>query len=121
MNVMAFLRNQWDRVAAWLLVGLGALFLLLGWLGVSDAVLTTEQLPYVVSGGLGGLCCIGVGVTLWLSADLRDEWTALREIAERLEVDVDAPATEIGPPADDAPASNGRLVARPARKAASST
>ncbi len=86
---MTFLRNQWDRVAAWVLIVVGALFVLLGWLGVSDAVLTTEQLPYVISGGLGGLCCIAVGAVLWLSADLRDEWTALRQIAERLEVDVE--------------------------------
>ena len=92
---MNFLRNQWDRVAAWALVVLGFVILLLGWLGVSDAVLTTEQLPYIVSGGLGGVCCIGVGVGLWLSADLRDEWTALREIADRLEVE--APSTDEAP------------------------
>ncbi len=115
---MTFLRNQWDRVAAWLLVALGALFLLLGWLGVSDAVLTTEQLPYIISGGLGGVCCIGIGVALWLSADLRDEWTALRTIADRLEIDVEAPPTKIAPSSEEAPESNGR-VARRARKAAS--
>jgi hypothetical protein len=118
MDLMTFVRNQWDRVAAWVLVILGALFVLLGWLGVSDAVLTTEQLPYIISGGLGGVCCIGVGVALWLSADLRDEWTALREIAERLEIDVE-PAIRTEAADDPTPARNGRLVARPARKAVS--
>lgn len=84
MDFLIFMRNQWDRVAAWVLIALGALLLLIGWLGVSDALLPTEQMPYVVSGGLGGICLIGVGVMLWLSADLRDEWSELHEIARRL-------------------------------------
>lgn len=118
MDFVTFVRNQWDRVAAWLLVALGALFLLLGWLGVSDAVLTTEQLPYIISGGLGGVCCIGIGIALWLSADLRDEWTALRTIADRLEIDLDAPPDTIAASSEENPTSNGRTV-RPPRKAAS--
>ena len=81
---MSFLRNQWDRVAAWVAIAVGGLCLLLGWLGVSDAVLTTEQLPYIISGGLGGVCLVGIGITLWLSADLRDDWSELHEIASRL-------------------------------------
>jgi hypothetical protein len=84
MDFLTFLRNQWDRVAAWVLIALGALLLLIGWLGVSDALLPTEQMPYIVSGGLGGICLIGIGVMLWLSADLRDEWSELHEIARRL-------------------------------------
>jgi hypothetical protein len=84
MDFLTFVRNQWDRVAAWVLIVLGALLLLVGWLGVSDALLPTEQMPYIVSGGLGGICLIGIGVMLWLSADLRDEWSELHEIARRL-------------------------------------
>jgi heme A synthase len=84
MDFLTFLRNQWDRVAAWVLIALGGLLLLIGWLGVSDALLPTEQMPYIVSGGLGGICLIGIGVMLWLSADLRDEWSELHEIARRL-------------------------------------
>jgi hypothetical protein len=84
MDFLTFVRNQWDRVVAWVLIALGALLLLIGWLGVSDALLPTEQMPYIVSGGLGGICLIGIGVMLWLSADLRDEWSELHEIARRL-------------------------------------
>jgi heme A synthase len=84
MDFLTFMRNQWDRVAAWVLIALGGLLLLIGWLGVSDALLPTEQVPYIVSGGLGGICLIGIGVMLWLSADLRDEWSELHEIARRL-------------------------------------
>ena len=85
MDLLKLVRQQWDRVAAWVSIGLGALLLLLGWLGVSDTVYPAEQLPFVVSGGLGGVCLIGIGVMLWLSADLRDEWSELHEIARRLE------------------------------------
>ena len=85
MDLLNLIRQQWDRVAAWVAIGLGALLLLLGWLGVSDTVYPAEQLPYVVSGGLGGVCLIGIGVMLWLSADLRDEWSELHEIARRLD------------------------------------
>jgi len=84
MDFLTLVRNQWDRVAAWVAIVLGALLLLLGWLGVSDALLPTEQVPYIVSGGLGGICLIGIGVMLWLSADLRDEWSELHEIARQL-------------------------------------
>jgi hypothetical protein len=102
---MSFLRNQWDRVAAWALIALGGLCLLLGWLGVSDAVLTTEQLPFIISGGLGGVCFIGIGITLWLSADLRDDWSELHEIARRLPV----------PEAADGPGDEELVAPRPRR------
>lgn len=82
---MKLLRTQWDRVAAGVAVGLGALALLIGWFGVSGSVFPAEQLPYILSGGLGGLALIAVGATLWLSADLRDEWTELHAIARQLD------------------------------------
>jgi hypothetical protein len=93
MDRMKLLRTQWDRVAAWAAVALGSLALLLGWIGVSGKVLAAEQLPYIISGGLGGLALIAVGVMLWLSADLRDEWTELHALARRLD---DAAETAAG-------------------------
>lgn len=83
--VLTILRTQWDRVAALTALLLGALALLNGWFGVSGASLSTEQMPYIVSGGLAGLFLLGVAVGLWLSADLRDEWRMLAGIDERLE------------------------------------
>jgi hypothetical protein len=76
-------RNQWDRVGAWVAIGLGLLLLLLGWQGVSRVPFVEEQLSYLASGGLGGLFLLGVGSTLWLSADLRDEWRQLDRLEER--------------------------------------
>ena len=82
MELKLLLQSQWDRVAAVCLVGVGALALFLGWLGVSDAALSAKQLPYVVSGGLVGIAFVGLGATVWLSADLRDEWRKLDRLEE---------------------------------------
>lgn len=76
-----FLRQQWDRVGAWACVVVGAMSLLIGWMGVSDTPFTAEQIPFVISGGIGGVFLLGLGAMLWISADLRDEWRKLDEIA----------------------------------------
>jgi divalent metal cation (Fe/Co/Zn/Cd) transporter len=80
-----FVRAQWDRVGAGVAVILGVVALFVGWLGVSHVVYPAEQLPYIVGYGLGGLALVGVGATLWLSADLRDEWVELHDVAHRLD------------------------------------
>ena len=91
MNVLQWARGQWDRVTAWILISLGGLAVVLGWLGVRTEALTQKQIPYIISGGIGGLLLVAVGAMLWLSADLRDEWRKLDAI-ER--------ATKSGPSED---------------------
>jgi hypothetical protein len=71
------LRAQWDRLSAVGLAAAGLLALALGWIGVSGTDYVTEQLPYLVSGGLLGLFLVLVAASLWVSADLRDEWRKL--------------------------------------------
>jgi hypothetical protein len=85
MDLKGWIRAQWDRALAVGLVALGALALLLGWLGVDDALYPGQQIPYVLSGGIGGLFAVGLGAVLWLSADLRDEWRKLDEIDQKLD------------------------------------
>jgi hypothetical protein len=84
VDIVKYLRNQWDRSGAWLCVIGGALALLVGYLGVSGTLETGKQLPYVVSGGMFGLFLLGLGALLWLSADLRDEWRKLDAIDRHL-------------------------------------
>ncbi|HEX3793614.1 MAG TPA: hypothetical protein VHV57_03860 [Acidimicrobiales bacterium] len=86
MAIMKWLRMEWDRVGAWLLVAIGALMLILGWVGVSGTPYTAKQLPYLISGGVGGLFLLGLGAMLWLSADMRDEWRQLDQIRQELSV-----------------------------------
>ena len=80
MGIVMWIRVQWDRVAAGACILLGVLALVLGWVGTSGTPYVSEQLPYIVSGGLAGIFLLGVGSVLWLSADLRDEWRELRAL-----------------------------------------
>ena len=74
------IRQQWDRMLALLAAVIGALCLVLGWVGVSGVNLVTQQIPYLISGAVVGLVAFGVASTLWISADLRDEWAKLDDI-----------------------------------------
>jgi hypothetical protein len=80
MNLWTWLRAEWDRVAGFGLVLLGAVLLYLGYRGVRTSPFLAEELAYIASGGLGGLFCMGFGVGLLLSADLHDEWYKLDRI-----------------------------------------
>lgn len=85
MAFLNYVRNQWDRVAAWVAIALGAIALLVGWLGVSSHAYPAEQNSYIASGGLLGLFLLGLGGLMWISADLRDEWRKLDAIERVLE------------------------------------
>ncbi|MEW6471231.1 MAG: hypothetical protein AB1679_03085 [Actinomycetota bacterium] len=106
MKILHLLRNQWDRAAAVALLAGGGLALLLGWLGVSSTVFTFRQIPFLISGGLVGVCLIVVAAAVWVSADLRDEWRKLDELQDTLrEIDLRAvtPAEAVA----DSPAGPG--------------
>jgi hypothetical protein len=98
MNLLRWVRVQWDRTAAAVCVIAGAIALILGWHGVSTETLTAQQLPYLVSGGIGGLFLLGLGGILWLSADLRDEWRKLDDLEDTapVELPVATPAVHTG-------------------------
>lgn len=83
MDIKA-LKSQWDRVLAIVLTIAGAIALIAGVLGVNDSVLLAEQTRYITAGGIGGIFLLGLGATLWISADLRDEWRKLDRIERAL-------------------------------------
>lgn len=101
MNFLHWARVHWDRVLAILAAGAGAVALFVGWNGASQTAYPAEQLPYLLSGGLFGLFLFGAGATLWLSADLRDEWAELRGIREELRAANQARSTEPGSGVDN--------------------
>ena len=84
MELGKWVRLAWDRVAALALIAVGAVVLVVGWIGVSGEVYPAKQLPFMMSGGVGGVFLLGVGALFWLSSDLRDEWTKLDRIEEAL-------------------------------------
>jgi hypothetical protein len=62
-------------VAGALMTG-GVVAILLGWLGASRSILVSEQVPYLISGGLLGLALATIGAltyfTHWLTVLVRD-------------------------------------------------
>jgi hypothetical protein len=74
MGLVKRAQSQWDRVAGTAIVLGGLGVLIAGCVGVAAAAETRDQLSYLISGGILGLFLLGVGCTLWLSADLRDAW-----------------------------------------------
>jgi FtsH-binding integral membrane protein len=107
MNVSTWVRAQWDRIAAWLLIAAGLVALLVGWWGVSHTAYLAEQMPYLVSAGMFGLFLLGLGATIWISADLRDEWRKLDDVADLLRDHDGAPA-DLPPQSSRATVSSGR-------------
>ncbi len=83
MDFLSWCRLQWDRVAAVALLVLGVGFLINGWIGASDEVYVAAQVPFVIAGGLGGIGLLIVGATLWISADLSDEWRTLDRLDQQ--------------------------------------
>ena len=82
MEFTGWIRDQWDRVLAGVAGVAGAVLLVVGWVQTSRSLYPGQQLPYIVSAGLGGLFLLGVSATVWLSADLRDEWRKLDRVEE---------------------------------------
>ncbi len=89
MEFVKWCRLQWDRALAAVATLSGVVLVILGWVGVSGTPYIAEQVPFVVSYGLGGVVLIIIGATLWLSADMNDEWRTL----DRLEAAQKAGAT----------------------------
>jgi hypothetical protein len=65
-------------------MAVGVVLLIVGWIDVSGTEFVAKQIPYVISAGLGGVVALLIGGTLWLSADLRDEWRVLDRMEEHL-------------------------------------
>jgi hypothetical protein len=66
-----------------LLAGVVAVFV--GWFGVSGTLDPGKQIPYVVSGGIGGAALIAVGMTLFLSLEHARDRVALEDVLSRLD------------------------------------
>ncbi|MGW6400711.1 hypothetical protein [Streptomyces sp. NPDC055134] len=114
MDIVTRIRSQWDRLTAAVTALAGAATLVVGWRGVSGTPYPAEQLPYVVSAGLGSLFLLGISTALWLSADLRDEWRKLDRIEQALRIagGVDGAAPALAGDRHD----NGAVVASPVRE-----
>lgn len=78
----------WQHIrplVGWLLAGLGALALFLGWYGVSGQALTARQLPYLVSGGLVGIALIVIAGVFLATEDWRRQLARLDELERKVD------------------------------------
>jgi hypothetical protein len=97
----------------WVFIGIGALLILLGYFGVSREAIVEKQMPYVISGGLGGLLLCIVGAYFLGTEELRRDSGRLdrlesmvQELHGALLSRPDAPAPA-ATPATQATATNG--------------
>jgi len=63
--------KQWDRIGAWILALIGAIVIIIGWSDTAGTPYPAEQLPYLISAGIGGALLVGFGAALLLSAELQ--------------------------------------------------
>jgi hypothetical protein len=84
MDVLTVLKSQWDRIAAVVCAIGGVILLIVGYQGIADSPYVAEELAYLISGGLGGVFLLGVAATLYISADMHDEWRKLDRIEDAI-------------------------------------
>ena len=89
MDWMRSFSTTWARLVAALLAAAGLLALVFGFVGASGTAYVAEQIPYVISGAITALFLLGVAATLYLSADLQEEWWKLDDIEQRLDGSTD--------------------------------
>jgi hypothetical protein len=75
-------------VAAALVVG-GAIAIVVGWYGVSGTSQVWEQMPYFISGGIGGALLLALGLVTWTSYEhLLDRQCVAKLIREQRELEM---------------------------------
>ena len=70
MDVLTWLRSNWERLAGLACLVGGAVATGLAYLGVRSSRYLTEDLSYIMSGGIGGLFLVGVGALLLITGRL---------------------------------------------------
>lgn len=85
------MKQFWNDLGGKLGVGLcgaGLLLVFLGWNGAASVDRVPSQFPYLISGGIGGLCLVLIGVGLLIvqnqRADRAELQATLRELRDAL-------------------------------------
>lgn len=61
MNIRTWLRAEWDHVGGYALIAVGLILATAVYLGARHTPYSVVALPYVASGGIGGLFSLGLG------------------------------------------------------------
>jgi hypothetical protein len=73
------------KIAAALLILGGLVAVIVGWLGVRNEADVVLQVPYLASGGLGGLALVGLGAIALLWSQLREQRQRYVELLDGME------------------------------------
>jgi hypothetical protein len=73
------------KIAAALLTLGGLVAVIVGWLGVRNEADVVLQVPYLASGGLGGLALVGLGAIALLWSQLREQRQRYGELLDGME------------------------------------
>lgn len=92
----------------WAFIGVGALLVLVGYLGVSREAIVSKQIPYVVSGGIGGILLAVLGAYFLGTEELRKDSGRLDRLEDMvLELHVALLDRPDAPPPAQGPDGNG--------------
>ncbi len=69
----------------WICIGAGALLMLIGWFGVSREALPAKQIPYLVSGGIGGIFLAVLGAYFLGTQEMRNDSGRLDRLERMVE------------------------------------
>jgi hypothetical protein len=69
----------------WALAVIGAVLILIGYLGVAHEALVAKQIPYLVSGGIGGMVLVAVGAFLLGTDDVRKQLQRVEHLETMVE------------------------------------
>lgn len=69
----------------WILIGFGALMMLFGYFGVSREAIPAKQIPYLVSGGIGGVFLAVLGAYFLGTQEMRNDSGRLDRLEQMVE------------------------------------
>ncbi len=108
-----FMRENARLLIAVGLLVIGVIFVILGWYGAANTNILTEQIPYLISGGLLGMALIIVAGFMASSAATERENRELRSDLARAMSGMAAGAHNPGAPSLIAPTSDGKVLVVP--------
>lgn len=77
--------NAFRTYAGWAFYGFGALLVLVGYLGISGESVVAKQLPYLISGGIGGILLAILGAYFLSIDELRRDGGRLDRMEHQIE------------------------------------
>jgi hypothetical protein len=76
--------RRWRAVLGWILMLAGGVAILFAWYQVRDLPEVFLQMPYLISGGVGGAALIGLGAALLITQDFRDDKQRLLALERKI-------------------------------------